>query len=221
MAKKIRPAIVTIYTTTNVKVPDNPWERFFRGFQDDERSEGREREIPQPGLGSGIIVSEDGYILTNHHVIKDVDELRVQLVDMQEFEAEVIGTDPETEVALIKIDAKGLTVNPDHVGVKWSADFYYIGLKDGSCGMRYGRNYYDFEEGVLAFTAPGQVKTITAVNDFNPQEGWMLYFHPDLIRSTPLGENIDQYSFFSANSIINSFENSDRTRIASIKVKLR
>ena len=109
VAKKVRPAIVTIYTTTNVKVPENPWHRFFRGFGEEGESEGREREIPQPGLGSGIIVSEDGYILTNHHVIKDVDELRVQLVDLQEFEAEVIGTDPETEVALIKIDASGLT----------------------------------------------------------------------------------------------------------------
>jgi serine protease Do len=110
VAKKVRPAIVTIYTTTNVKVPRNPWQRFFRGFGEGEELEEGEQEIlPQPGLGSGIIVSEDGYILTNHHVIKDVDQLRVQLVDLQEFEAEVIGTDPETEVALIKIDAKGLT----------------------------------------------------------------------------------------------------------------
>jgi serine protease Do len=109
VAKKVRPAIVTIYTTTNVKVPENPWHRFFRGFGEEEEYDGREREYLQPGLGSGIIVSEDGYILTNHHVIKDVDELRVQLVDLQEFEAEVIGTDPETEVALIKIDTEGLT----------------------------------------------------------------------------------------------------------------
>jgi serine protease Do len=109
VAKKVRPAIVTIYTKTNVKVPENPWHRFFRGFGEGQEYEGEEREYLQPGLGSGIIVSEDGYILTNHHVIKDVDELRVQLVDLQEFEAEVIGSDPETEVALIKIDAKGLT----------------------------------------------------------------------------------------------------------------
>ncbi len=107
VAKKVRPAIVTVYTTTNVTIPENPWHRFFRGFG--EESQGGEREVPQPGLGSGIIVSDDGYILTNHHVIKDVDELRVQLFDDQEFEAEVIGTDPETEVALIKIDASGLT----------------------------------------------------------------------------------------------------------------
>jgi serine protease Do len=107
IAKKVKPAIVTVYTTTNVTVPENPWHRFFRGFG--EEYEGRQREVPQPGLGSGIIVSDDGYILTNHHVIKDVDELRVQLSDEQEYEAEVIGTDPETEVALIKIEANGLT----------------------------------------------------------------------------------------------------------------
>ncbi len=109
IVKKVKPAIVTIYTAKNVKVPENPWHRFFRGFGQEGESEGREREFMQRGLGSGIIVRDDGYILTNHHVIKDVDELRVQLVDLQEFDAEVIGTDPETEVALIKIDAKGLT----------------------------------------------------------------------------------------------------------------
>ncbi len=110
VVKKVRPAIVTIYTTKTVKMPVNPWHRFFRGFgNEDDSGGGEEREYPQTGLGSGIIVSEDGYILTNHHVIKDVDELRVQLFDAQEFEAKVIGTDPETEVALIKIEGKGFT----------------------------------------------------------------------------------------------------------------
>ena len=106
VVKKVRPAIVTIYTTKKVKVPVSPWHRFFRGFDDDQ--DDTQREYPQQGLGSGIIISEDGYILTNHHVIKDVDELRVQLVDLQEFNAEVIGTDPETEVALVKINAENL-----------------------------------------------------------------------------------------------------------------
>jgi len=109
VVKRVRPAIVTIYTTKNVKVPANPWHRFFKGFGYEDVPEGGEREYPQTGLGSGIIVSEDGYILTNHHVIKDVDELRVLLFDSQEFPAEVVGTDPETEVALIRIDKKGLT----------------------------------------------------------------------------------------------------------------
>jgi serine protease Do len=107
VVKKVRPAIVTIYTTKNVKVPDNPWHQFFRGFQNEDGE--NPQQYQQRGLGSGIIISEDGYILTNHHVIKDVDEFRVQLVDLQEFKAEVVGTDPETEVALIKIDAKNLT----------------------------------------------------------------------------------------------------------------
>ena len=109
VVNKVKPAIVTIYTTKNVKVPANPWHRFFRGFGFEDVPEGEEREMPQTGLGSGIIVSEDGYILTNHHVIKDVDELRIQLYDSEEYPAEVIGTDPETEVALIKIDKTGLT----------------------------------------------------------------------------------------------------------------
>jgi serine protease Do len=109
IVKKVRPAIVTIYTTKNVKVPANPWHQFFRGFGYEGAPDGSEQVYPRTGLGSGIIVSEDGYILTNHHVVKDVDELRVLMFDSQEYPAEVIGTDPETEVALIKIEKEGLT----------------------------------------------------------------------------------------------------------------
>ena len=109
VVKKVKPTIVTIYTTKNVKAPDNPWHRFFReyGFEFDDQ--GGQREFQQNGLGSGIIISKDGYILTNHHVIADMDELKIKLVDDREFKAEVIGTDPLTEIALIKIDAEGLT----------------------------------------------------------------------------------------------------------------
>ncbi len=123
VVKAVRPSIVTIYTTKNVKVPANPWHRFFRdfGLEDPRGGQEQEREYKQNGLGSGIIVSKDGYILTNHHVIKDVDELLVQMVDGQEYKAEVVGTDPTTEVALIKIDADGLPAaklgNSDHVQV--------------------------------------------------------------------------------------------------------
>lgn len=108
VVKKVRPAVVTIYTTKNVKISNNPWHQFFRefGFRDDSR--GREQEFQQNGLGSGIIVNTDGYILTNHHVIKDVDELRVKLIDGRETDAEIVGSDPNTEVALIKIDLDDL-----------------------------------------------------------------------------------------------------------------
>lgn len=94
------------------------------------------------------------------------------------------------DVSQVKADEKWL-------GTRIATKLYYIGLKSGSCGIRYGRNHYDFEEGVLAFTGPDQVITVNSVSDFDQHEGWMLYFHPDLIRTSPLGENIDDYSFFS------------------------
>jgi len=108
--KKVKPSIVTIYTTTtkSVRVPDNPWHRFFRDFGIEDENQGRDREYQQNGLGSGIIISKDGYILTNNHVIQDVDELLIKLLDDREFPAEVIGTDPLTEIALIKVDANDL-----------------------------------------------------------------------------------------------------------------
>jgi serine protease Do len=111
VVKRVRPAIVTIYTTKNIKVPNNPWHEFFRefGFRGRDGRDGGEREFQQSGLGSGIIINSDGHILTNHHVIKDVDELKVKLIDGREADAEVLGTDPNTEVALIKIDLDDLT----------------------------------------------------------------------------------------------------------------
>ena len=109
VVKKVKPSIVTIYTTKNVKVPDNPWHRFFREWGFETPQNQGPQEYQQGGLGSGIIISQDGYILTNHHVVKDVDELNIKLVDDQEFKAQVIGTDPLTEIALVKIDAKNLS----------------------------------------------------------------------------------------------------------------
>lgn len=78
---------------------------------------------------------------------------------------------------------------------KMSADFYVISLKDGDCGMLYGRNYYDFEEGVLTFMGPNQVMTYEEKEV--SKSGWMLLFHPDLIRQSALGQNIKNYNFFS------------------------
>lgn len=109
VVKKVRPAIVTIYTTKNVKVSKDPFHDFFREFGFRGRSgEGEQQEYQQNGLGSGIIINSDGHILTNHHVIKDVDELKVKLIDGREADAKVLGTDPNTEVALIKIDLDDL-----------------------------------------------------------------------------------------------------------------
>ena len=82
--------------------------------------------------------------------------------------------------------------------VRMNMGFYTIFLKDVKCGdIVYGRNLYDYQEGTLVFTAPGQVVGINNdVENFQPK-GWGLFFHPDLIRGTSLGHNIKDYSFFS------------------------
>lgn len=107
IAEKTNPAVVMI-TTEKVqeqRVMRNPFSQFFGNpnQQDPET-----REYTQRGLGSGVIVSEDGYILTNNHVIENVDEIMVQLFDGDEIEAELIGTDPATDIAVIKVDLDNL-----------------------------------------------------------------------------------------------------------------
>jgi len=114
LVEKQGPAVVNISTTQSVRNPllpqipnlqeDDPFYEFFRRF------------IPQPGprefqsqsLGSGFIISQDGYILTNAHVVDTADEITVKLTDKREFKAKVIGADRRTDIALIKIDASGL-----------------------------------------------------------------------------------------------------------------
>src|SRR5690625_5541571 len=71
------------------------------------RQEPEEQVVPR-GVGSGFVISDDGYILTNNHVVADAEDIYVTFVDGEEYTAEVIGTDERTDVALIKIDAKDL-----------------------------------------------------------------------------------------------------------------
>ncbi len=95
----IRPAVVSVYSSKIVRqqVPE-----FLRQFG----AQGREQK--QRGLGSGVIISTDGFIITNNHVIDEADEVKVLLNDEREFTAKVIGTDPKTDVAVIKIEAENL-----------------------------------------------------------------------------------------------------------------
>jgi AraC-like DNA-binding protein len=95
------------------------------------------------------------------------------------------------------LDAAEFVITKEQVGVPILNDLFYIALKDGSCGMEYGRNQYDFTEGVLIFTSPHQVMTATKEQHKNEVEGWMLFFHPDLIRKSPLADTIRTYGFFS------------------------
>jgi serine protease Do len=140
LAEKNSPAVVNISTTQKLKagempghfnmpdmpdMPDNEmFNEFLRKFFEDRRQqEGQggdsESKPPSPhgdegmesnSLGSGFIISADGYVITNHHVVKDADEITVTLSDRREFAAEVIGTDVRTDVALLKIDSQELPV---------------------------------------------------------------------------------------------------------------
>ena len=103
-ARKAAPAVVSINTSkAPVRDPhnDDPWFQFFFGDQANR---------PQAGLGSGVIVSPEGYILTNNHVVEGADEIDVTLSDGRKARATVIGTDPETDLAILKIDLDKLPV---------------------------------------------------------------------------------------------------------------
>jgi Do/DeqQ family serine protease len=102
-AQRASAAVVSINTSKAARHPniDDPWFRFFFGDQGG---------IPQAGLGSGVIISPDGYILTNNHVVEGADEIEVVLNDSRRTSAKVIGTDPETDLAILKISLERLPV---------------------------------------------------------------------------------------------------------------
>lgn len=137
IVEKVRPSIVSVYTLKTVSVQQNPFYDFFgrRGMPDDKN-----HQYKQQGSGSGIIISDEGYVVTNNHVIEDMDELRIKLIDNREFAAKLIGRDPKTDIALLKIDADNLPIS-----VLGNSDNIQIG------------------EWVLAFGSPlGLTSTVTA-----------------------------------------------------------
>jgi AraC-like DNA-binding protein len=110
---------------------------------------------------------------------------------------EIFGFNKPTHPLISIIDVSQWEITEKYVGVRYTSDLYVIGLKDKSCGLQYGRNNYDFNEGVMFFTAPDQVQSVSKTQALNEITGWMMFFHPDLIRSTSLGKSIDDYRFFS------------------------
>lgn len=116
LVKSVKPCVVNINTTMTVKGPDlserfggpyNPFKDFFgndffeRFFGDIPR-----REFKQRSLGSGFIIDKEGYILTNNHVVEKATSIKVKLTDGKDYDAKIIGKDPKTDIALIKINAK-------------------------------------------------------------------------------------------------------------------
>src|SRR5574344_622516 len=113
-ARKAAPAVVSITTSKAVRHPraNDPWFQFFFGDQGTQE---------QSGLGSGVIISPDGYILTNNHVVEGADDIEVTLTDSRQTKAKIIGTDPETDLAILKIELDKLPVivlgNSDQIAV--------------------------------------------------------------------------------------------------------
>src|SRR6185503_17345211 len=115
VVKKVTPSVVKITATMKGKEVrtqevfpgmDDP---FFRRFFGDNPGRNRVyRTPPQRGVGSGVIVTKDGYILTNNHVVDDADSVKISLQDGREFTAKVVGKDPKTDVAVLRVDAKDL-----------------------------------------------------------------------------------------------------------------
>lgn len=106
-ARKAMPAVVNIYTSKETKVArhpfmDDPVFRHFFGEQFDAQTR------RSTNLGSGVLVSDQGYILTNNHVVEAADEIEIALADTRRAKARVVGTDPETDLAVLKIDLKSL-----------------------------------------------------------------------------------------------------------------
>ncbi|MBT6032743.1 MAG: Do family serine endopeptidase [Kordiimonadaceae bacterium] len=123
LSEKLLPSVVNVYTTQNIKVdqsrrgggggfpPGSPFEEFFKRFappgaesdNNDDSTPSRPRTRQRRSLGSGFIIDETGIIITNHHVIKDADEVSIKLQDGTELEAEVIGSDDKVDIAVLKV----------------------------------------------------------------------------------------------------------------------
>ncbi|MFV0490778.1 MAG: Do family serine endopeptidase [Pseudorhodobacter sp.] len=114
LAEQISPSVVNITTSTTVsastegmpQVPEgSPFEEFFRDFLDRNGRGDPRRPRRSEALGSGFVISEDGYIVTNTHVIEKADEIEIEFYSSKRLKAEVIGTDPKTDIALLKVES--------------------------------------------------------------------------------------------------------------------
>jgi serine protease Do len=133
LVKSVRPSVVNISTTSVIKGPNvhdrffgqqNPFRDFFgEDFFEKFFGDSPKREFKQRSLGSGCIIDREGYIITNNHVIEKAQTIKVKLIDGKEYDATVVGRDPKTDLALIKIDAK----NSLHVATFGDSDNLEIG----------------------------------------------------------------------------------------------
>ena len=106
-AKRAMPSVVNIFTTKEAKQPNNPFmnDPFFKKFFGDRFGDQEEKQF---SLGSGVLVSPQGYIVTNNHVVEAADEIEVALADGRKSIAKVVGTDPDSDLAVVKVDLQNL-----------------------------------------------------------------------------------------------------------------
>ena len=117
-AKRVKPAVVAVTTSQTVTAPVSPYgdmgddllRRFFGMEPRGPRGKAPTRKFQRQGLGSGVIVDPAGYVLTNSHVVEEAQEISVHLADGREFKAKVVGADPPTDIAVIRIKADNLPV---------------------------------------------------------------------------------------------------------------
>lgn len=154
--KPALPAVVSIASSRIVKVPQMPFfnDPFFQQFFGGQFPSGPKRQR-EGGLGSGVIVSPDGYILTNNHVIDKATDIKVMLADKREFPGKVIGADPKTDIAVVKIAATGLLTIPLGDSSKIQVGDYALAIgnpfgvgETGTMGIisATGRNGLDIED---------------------------------------------------------------------------
>ncbi len=167
IAKAVTPAVVRIETERPAEIAsDVPIPEEFRQFFDAPPNPGE--EIPQLAGGSGFIVSPDGFILTNNHVVAGATTIRVYLQDRREYAAEVIGTDPTTDVAVIKIADTGLpTLSLGSSAVLQVGEWV---LAVGNPGLGGGPSALDYTvtSGIVSAIGRG----LTLINNELRQEGW-------------------------------------------------
>jgi len=179
LVEKNSPAVVNISTTQTIKgrhglppgmqIPDfpedSPFGDFFRHFfgEDGGGSDGDGQEFHSQSLGSGFILSKDGYIITNYHVVKDADEIMVRLSDRRDLKAEVVGSDKRSDIALLKVKADNLPVVTIGDSDK---------LKVGEWAMAIG-SPFGFDHSV-------SVGVVSAINRNLPSENYVPFIQTDV-----------------------------------------
>ncbi len=108
IVEKTSPAVVRIATERKAQARQNPWDDFFRDMVPQQPQNQPQPQQKERGAGSGVIVNADGTILTNHHVIDSAEKILVQMVDNKTYEAKVVGSDPPSDLAVLKIEGQNL-----------------------------------------------------------------------------------------------------------------